>query len=247
MACAASDAENFVFSPISRALSRRDCRSSPVAPDTAATWLMAESKSAAVFTAAMPRPPTAVEIGMIVFPTPAIEFPRFSILPPISSILARAVLVVAASCWSRFNSCSVSMISRWRASYLSCPKSPFSSCSFACACACFKASSFSFVDEIASFSNFCFCVRSSVLAGSSFSSLLTSFKALWVWVMDELTLFKALSSPVVSPPISIVMPLILLATVPHLLKMCKRKARKFYKHFSEHKESTDHITDRCLV
>ncbi len=41
-------------------------------------------------------------------------------------------------------------------------------------------------------------------------------KALWVWVIDELTLFRALSKPVVSPPISIVMLLILLATVPHL-------------------------------
>ena len=57
------------------------------------------------------------------------------------------------------------------------------------------------------------------LVGSSFSSLDTSFRPDWVVLMDELTLFSALSSPVVSPPISTVMPLILLAKLRHLLKM----------------------------
>ena len=62
---AASVAENLVFAPISRALSRRASRSSPVAPEMAATLLMPSSKSAAVFTAAAPRPATAIEAGMI--------------------------------------------------------------------------------------------------------------------------------------------------------------------------------------
>ena len=54
IASAASDAENFVLEPISRALSRSLSRSSPVVPDTAATFDIAESKSDAVFTAAVP-------------------------------------------------------------------------------------------------------------------------------------------------------------------------------------------------
>ena len=43
---------------------------------------------------------------------------------------------------------------------------------------------------------------------------MTSFKADCVVRIEELTDFSALSSPVVSPPISIVMPLILLAMCP---------------------------------
>ena len=59
----ASDAENFVFAPVSRAFARSLSKSSPVAPDTAATWLIEESKSDAVFTAATPRAVTAAETG----------------------------------------------------------------------------------------------------------------------------------------------------------------------------------------
>ena len=65
---AASEAENFVLLPISLALSRRASSSFPAAPDTAAIWLMAESKSEATFTAAAESPPTAAVTG-ITLPT----------------------------------------------------------------------------------------------------------------------------------------------------------------------------------
>ena len=60
-------------------------------------------------------------------------------------------------------------------------------------------------------------------------------------MMEELTLFKALSSPVVSPPISTVIPLIRFATTLTSLKMGVKKARII----SEHEKSTD-ISNRCL-
>ena len=145
-----------VLAPISRALSRSASKSSPVAPDTAATWLMAESKSAEVLTAAAPTPATAAETGMTFFPALVIESPTFSSFFPVSSILARTELVLDASCCRRFSSSSVSMISLCRASYLSWPRFPSSSCCFACSWAVFKASSFSFVALMASFSSFCF-------------------------------------------------------------------------------------------
>ena len=90
-----------------------------------------------------------------------------------------------------------------------------SSCCFACSCAVFKASSFSLVEPMASFKSFCFCASSSVFAGSSFNSLLTSFNEDWVDLIVAFTFFRALSRPVVSPPISTVIPLILLATCTH--------------------------------
>ena len=175
MASAASDAENLVFAPISLALFLSASKSSPVAPETAATWLIAESKSAEVFTAAVPSPATAREAGIIFLPAPVMVSPTCSNFFPASSIFERAVDVFAASCCSLFNSSSVSTISRCRASYLSWPSSPFSSCCFACTWASFKASSLVFVSDIASFNSFCFCVTRFVLVGSSFSSLFTSF------------------------------------------------------------------------
>lgn len=100
--------------------------SSPAAPEIAATWLMEESKSAAVLTAATPKPPITVVRGIIFLPAPAMESPTDSIFAPTASIFSKVAFVVAACSWSLLSSCSVSMISRWRASYLSCPKSPFS-------------------------------------------------------------------------------------------------------------------------
>ena len=76
---AASDAENLVLEPISRALSRRASKSSPVAPEMAATWLIPASKSAAVFTAAVPTPPMASVSGIMDFPAPAMLLPTDSI------------------------------------------------------------------------------------------------------------------------------------------------------------------------
>ena len=61
-----------------------------------------------------------------------------------------------------------------------------------------------------------------------------SFRLDWVVLMDELTLFSALSRPVVSPPISTVMPLILLAKLRHLLKNGHENSPDF----SEHEKST---------
>ena len=116
---AASEAENFVLAPISRALSRRVCNSSPVAPEMAETRLMPSSNSAVVLTAAAPTPAMASVTGIIFLPAPAMESPTFCILPPMASIFARAVLVLAASRCNRCSSCSVSTISRCKASYLS--------------------------------------------------------------------------------------------------------------------------------
>ena len=62
---AASDAENFVFDPISRAFAVSASRSSPVAPEIAATFDIDASKSADVFTAAVPTAVTARVTGSI--------------------------------------------------------------------------------------------------------------------------------------------------------------------------------------
>ena len=86
MASAASDAENFVLLPISRALSLRASKSAPVAPDTAATLLMAESKSAAVFTAAAPKPVTTPVTGRNFFPTFVILSPTVFSFSPFAAI-----------------------------------------------------------------------------------------------------------------------------------------------------------------
>ena len=69
--------------------------------------------------------------------------------------------------------------------------------------------SFSLVASMASLSIFCFWTTSSVLEGSSFRSLLTSFSPDCVPLIDLFTLSSALESFVVSPPISTVMPWIL--------------------------------------
>ena len=76
MASAASEAENFVFAPISLALSVSLLRSIPVAPETAATFDMAASKSEPTLTASPPAAATAV-------PTPA-----------------RAVTAISAECFA---------------------------------------------------------------------------------------------------------------------------------------------------
>ena len=78
-----------------------------------------------------------------------------------------------------------------------------------CCAAVFKVASFSLVASMASFSIFCFWTTSSVLEGSSFRSLLTSFSPDCVPLIDLFTLSSALESFVVSPPISTVMPWIL--------------------------------------
>ena len=173
---AASVAENFVLAPISRALSRRDCRSSPVAPEMAETFDMPSSKSAAVFTAAAPAATMGVVTWVVrVLPALVMDWPTFSNLPPTSSIFARVALVEEAWDSKVFSACSVSWISRCSASYCSWVISPFCSCSLACSAAVFRVESFSLVSLMASPRRRCFCVISSVLEGSSFSSFSTSF------------------------------------------------------------------------
>lgn len=62
------------------------------------TLLISASKSAAVFTAAVPRPVTAAVTGRNFLPTFSTDAPRFWSFSPASSILASVALVVAA--WS---------------------------------------------------------------------------------------------------------------------------------------------------
>ena len=132
-------------------------------------------------------------------PTDDILFPTFSSVLPAESILFRAVFASAASLARFLSSCSVATISRWSASYLSLPRSPFSICVFACSCAVFKASSFSLVAPIFVASASCFCVRRVVFDGSSFKSLSTSFNWLVVVFMVDESPESALEIPVVSP------------------------------------------------
>ena len=203
-----------VLLPISRALSRRASRSFPVAPDTAATWLMAESKSEATFTAAAPSPPTAAVTGISFCPTPSMAEPTVFNFSPVAAIFCKATADCPA-CRSRSRRLfSVSMISRWRASYWLWEISPLASASFACSAAVFSVSSFSFVSETAWPSSRCFCAISSVLPGSSFSSFSTSLSCDCVFRISVFTPFSAVWSFVVSPPISTVIPFILFAATP---------------------------------
>ena len=206
----ASIAENLVLAPISRALSRRSSNCSPVAPEMACTLLIWASKSAVVFTAAVPSATTgAVTFLVRLVPTEVMVLPMFSSFLPASPSLVSAVLALAASFASRSSSCSVATISRWSASYLSFPRSPLSILALACSCASFSASSFSLVAVTAVFSASCFWVSRTVFVGSSFSSRSTSFSCDWVPLMVLLTDSRALDKPVVEPFISTVIPAIL--------------------------------------
>ena len=119
---------------------------------------------------------------------------------------------------SFFNSCSVDSISRHKPLYCSWLTFPFSpTCDAACFSACRNVVSFCDVSLIAFFRRVCFCLKSSVFVGSSFKSLLTSLSSSCVIFMALFVPFNALCSFVVSPPISIVIPAILLfALMNHL-------------------------------
>ena len=99
------------------------------------------------------------------------------------------------------------MISLFRASYCSWEIFPSANCCCACCSAVFKVSSFSFVLSISSASAFCFCCNNSTFVGSSFSRLFISFSCACVVFICEFTFLSEFCSPVVSPPISIVSPL----------------------------------------
>ena len=204
--------------PISRAFSRRASNSSPVAPEMACTLLICASKSAVVFTAAAPTATIgALTEAVRVFPTPDILFPTFSNALPALSKLVSAWFALAASLASFSSSCSVAMISRCSASYLSLPRSPFSIWVLACSWAVLSASSLSLVAAMESFKSPCFWVRSCVFVGSSFKSLSTSLSWLWVFLMVLFTDSRALLSPVTLPLISTVIPAILEAIYTYLL------------------------------
>ena len=201
------------MAPISLALSLSLSKSDPVAPDTAATLLIAESKSAAVFTAAVPSPVTTPVTGSSFWPTPETLSPTACSFSPVAPIFCKAVADCSACCSSLRSSCSVSTISLCSPSYCCWEIVPFRIASSACCCAVFKVSSFSLVSETACASSLCFCAISSVFPGSSFNSFSTSLSWLCVFLISELTPFRAVCNFVVSPPISTVIPLILFPAI----------------------------------
>ncbi len=69
-----------------------------VIPMVACTWLMEESKSAVVFTAAVPRALTAAVTGRNFCPTPVMVLPTACSFCPAASILQSASLELMASC-----------------------------------------------------------------------------------------------------------------------------------------------------
>ena len=177
---------------------------------------MLDSKSAAVLTAEVPTAVIPAVTGSIFFPAFVIVCPVFLTFSPACAILTTAVWEFFA-CVSRFfNAFSVSTISNCSASYLSFPSSPLASCVLANLSASFKAANFSFVFSIPSCNSSYFCCSRVVFVGSNFKSLLTSRNDVCVLLSDFSTPLNALSSPVVSPPISIVIPLILLLMMPPL-------------------------------
>ena len=124
-----------------------------------------------------------------------------------------AVSVCLAASSKSSSSRLVFSISRFNARYCSSDTSPFLNCSCTWLSAFFRISSFSLVSAMASFKSVCFCARASVFFGSTFKSLFTSLNSAWVLRTSLFTPDRALSSFVVSPPISIVIPFILFAMI----------------------------------
>ena len=121
-----------------------------------------------------------------------------------------AVSVCLAASSKLASSTSVLPSSLCNALYCSSDTSPFLNCSCTWLSAFFRISSFSLVSEIASDKSACFCANISVLVGSIFKSLFTSLSSTCVPFTFLSTFPRALSNLVVSPPISMVIPLILL-------------------------------------
>ena len=157
-----------------------------------------------VATAAAPSPAMPAVTGAMAldtFPAPA------EILLAVVPILARATLLFFAWSSSFLSCCSVAMISRWRASYCCWETSPFWNCSWTCFSAFFSASSLVLVSWTASPRSRWRCSSSSTFPGSIFSSRSTSLSCFWVLLISLLTPERALLRPWVSPPISMVIPL----------------------------------------
>ena len=109
---------------------------------------------------------------------------------------------------------------------------------FACSATVFRVANFSLVSPTASARSFCFCASSSVFPGSSFNNLSTSFSCCCVLLICPLTPFRAVCNLVVSPPISTVIPMILLATVDTSFR---KNGHKKGPDFSKHEKSTNHF------
>ena len=103
--------------------------------------------------------------------------------------------------------------SRWNALYWSAPISPRSNWAWTCACASFSVFNFAEVLAICSVRISCFCVSNSTLDGSNFNIRSTCFNSLWRSRLVLFAVSKAFVSLVVSPPISMVIPLILFVAI----------------------------------
>ena len=83
----------------------------------ACTWLIEDSKLAAVVTAAVPSPATAADTGSIFSPTDETLSPALFKLSPVAAIFCKATEDWLACFSKSFSFCSVSTISLCRASY----------------------------------------------------------------------------------------------------------------------------------
>ena len=170
------------------------------------TLAIASSKLLAIVPAAVPTPIIAVVAGSIFLPKLVETSPIF---PNASPTFSSVILFSFAWFSNDFKAFSVAIISLCTALYCSSVASPFWNCSCTCASAVFRTSNLSFVSEIAFFNKVCFCANNSVFFGSNFNSLFTSFSSFCVLLAFLSTPDNAFSSLVVSPPNSIVIPLIL--------------------------------------
>ena len=127
-----------------------------VIPMVACTWLIEDSKLAAVVTAAVPSPATAALTGSRALPADSTLPPASLIFVPAAAIDSMATEDFLACSSKRLSSSSVAMSSLCRASYWSLEISPLERASLACAAAVFKVSSFSLVSPIASERSRCF-------------------------------------------------------------------------------------------
>ena len=96
-ASADSEALNFVFAPISFAFSVRAARSSPVAPDIAATFDIPDSKSMNDFPAAVSPAAAAADTGAMLCPRLVIPCPTFWIFSPAASIFCPTSSILEGS------------------------------------------------------------------------------------------------------------------------------------------------------
>ncbi len=181
---------------------------------------MAASKSIPTLVAAAPIPRIGAVTFMVRFlPTSVIFCPASCIFLPTCS----AVSPVSLNCFSNFeSSCSALTTSRWKARYCSSFISPLRNCSLTCSWAARRRSSFSRLFSTASARSFWRWANKSVLPGSSFRRRSTCLSSDWTSRVFLFTSSRALLSFWVSPPISIVIPLILPAISSPPIKISLR-------------------------